>query len=140
MRECCRKIQAERVINSRNKIHQTWGPLFSPPLYKKKFMKTLSLFHVRNSCNHSLFQLKFPGFDARQSEEVLAVVRGRFHVHVPPSPSSPASDWRRSTKRTRFREEVRQVSAEEGRRLHVAPLGPETSRLSGKYTCEMLSG
>ena len=34
MRECCRKIQAEVVSNSRNKIHQTWGPLFSPPLYR----------------------------------------------------------------------------------------------------------
>ena len=43
-------------------------------------------------------------------------------MHVPPCPSPPASDRRRSTKRrTRFREAVRQVSPEEGRQLHMAP-------------------
>ena len=33
MRECCRQSQAEVVSNSRNKIHQTWGPPFSRALY-----------------------------------------------------------------------------------------------------------
>ena len=31
LRECCRQCQAEVVSNSRDKTHQTWGPLFSPP-------------------------------------------------------------------------------------------------------------
>ena len=32
LRECCSKIGAEVVSNSRNKIHQTWGPLFGTHL------------------------------------------------------------------------------------------------------------
>ena len=33
LRECCRQGQAEVVSDSRNKIHQTWGPPFSRALY-----------------------------------------------------------------------------------------------------------
>ena len=33
MHECCRQVEAEVVSNSRNKIHQTWGPPFSQALY-----------------------------------------------------------------------------------------------------------
>ena len=33
LRECCRQVEAEEVSNSRNKIHQTWGPQFCRPLY-----------------------------------------------------------------------------------------------------------
>ena len=32
LRECCKLSQAEVVSKSRNKIHQTWGPLFSRAL------------------------------------------------------------------------------------------------------------
>ena len=31
LRECYRHVEAEVVSKSRNKIHTTWGPLFSPP-------------------------------------------------------------------------------------------------------------
>ena len=34
MRECCRKGQAEKVSNSINKSHLTWGPRFSQALYR----------------------------------------------------------------------------------------------------------
>ena len=34
LRECCRHVEAEATSNSRNKIHQTWRPQFSPSLYK----------------------------------------------------------------------------------------------------------
>ena len=33
LRECFRQRQAEVVSNTRNKIHQTWGPPFSRALY-----------------------------------------------------------------------------------------------------------
>ena len=33
LRECCGQCQAEMVSNSRNIIHQTWGPPFSQALY-----------------------------------------------------------------------------------------------------------
>ena len=33
LRECCWQGHAEVVSNSRNKIHQTWGPLFPSALY-----------------------------------------------------------------------------------------------------------
>ena len=34
--ECCRQVEAEVVSNSRKKTHQTWRPLFSPPLYTNR--------------------------------------------------------------------------------------------------------
>ena len=33
MRECSRPVEAEVVSNSRNKLHQTWGPWISRSLY-----------------------------------------------------------------------------------------------------------
>ena len=33
LREFIRQVEAEVINNIRNKIHQTWGPLSSPPLY-----------------------------------------------------------------------------------------------------------
>ena len=33
LRECCRQVEAEVVSNSKNKIHQTWGPPFRRALY-----------------------------------------------------------------------------------------------------------
>ena len=33
LREFFRKVEAEVVSNSRNKIHQTWGQHFNPSLY-----------------------------------------------------------------------------------------------------------
>ena len=33
MRECCRQVEAEVVSESKNKIHQTWGPPISGALY-----------------------------------------------------------------------------------------------------------
>ena len=36
LREFFRQFEAEVVSNSRTKIHQTWDPLFSPPLYMNK--------------------------------------------------------------------------------------------------------
>ena len=34
LHEYCRHVEAEVVSNSKNKIHQTWGPPFSRALYK----------------------------------------------------------------------------------------------------------
>ena len=34
LRECCRKVEAEEVSNSRKKIHQTWERPFRGALYK----------------------------------------------------------------------------------------------------------
>ena len=36
LQEFCGQVEAEVVSNSRNKIHQTWGQLFSPPLYSRQ--------------------------------------------------------------------------------------------------------
>ena len=39
LRECCRQSQAEVVSNSRNKIHQTWGP--GPPFSRALYVTGL---------------------------------------------------------------------------------------------------
>ena len=44
LRECCRQSQAEVVSNSRNTIHQTWGPLFSRALYACEESEGSSIF------------------------------------------------------------------------------------------------
>ena len=33
LRECCRQVEAEAVSNSRNNIHQTWGPSYTGAQY-----------------------------------------------------------------------------------------------------------
>ena len=33
LRECCQQVETEVVSNSRNKIHQTWGPPYIGALY-----------------------------------------------------------------------------------------------------------
>ena len=37
LRECCRQGQAEVLSNSRNEIHQTWGPTYSKSLAQQQF-------------------------------------------------------------------------------------------------------
>ena len=36
LRECCRQAQAEVISNSKDKIHQTWDPYYSPLLHRAR--------------------------------------------------------------------------------------------------------
>ena len=44
MRELYKQVEAEVESNGRNKIHQTWGPLFCPPLYSEQYNEQTGLY------------------------------------------------------------------------------------------------
>ena len=44
--ECCRQVEVEEVSNSRNKIHKTWGPLYTAALYGERKENLIRL-HLR---------------------------------------------------------------------------------------------
>ena len=69
LREWCRQAQAEVVSNSRNKIHATWGPLFSPVLYaEEKHRDLICRFRVRG--------IEMPSTALLTARRVLLLSRG----------------------------------------------------------------